>query len=137
MVVWEAANKRIEFEEEDSFLIVRILIHRYVLSRSELKMDATETFWLVKDQWVSRLYTLVKMYALGDRYDLKGFKQEAEERFKARLDDWPIEEFIALIPLIYSSTPDTDRGLRDRAVKYGTNEWETLWGASAFRKGLT
>ena len=50
-------------------------------------MDATENFWLVQDQCVSRLHTIVKMYALGNKYDLKGFKQEAEERFTACLDD--------------------------------------------------
>ena len=55
-------------------------------------MDDTENFWLAEDQWVSCLYTIVKMYALGDKYDLKRLKHEAEERFTTRLDDWLIEQ---------------------------------------------
>lgn len=97
------------------------------------------------------------MYALGDKFDLKGLKQEARERFVARLDDpysdciqatkessskplpggWLIAEFIAVIPLIYATTPGTDCGLRDLATEFGRARWKRLWAQPAFKNALT
>ena len=109
----------------------------YILTWPEIEMEEEK-------QWVSRLDTIVKMYALGDRYRLEGLKQEAAEQFKARLEACveecflePIEELIAVIPLIYTTTPDTDRGLRDQAVEQGSLYWEVLWAQPVFKNRLT
>ena len=83
------------------------------------------------------------MYALGGKFDLKGLKQEAVGRFMAYFNNPPpiilqcIREFIDVIPLIYATTPKSDRGLRDRAARYGTDDWRILWGQTAFKNGLT
>ncbi|KAF6238284.1 hypothetical protein HO173_003564 [Letharia columbiana] len=79
-----------------------------------------------------------------------GRNKKLETRFTAHLDEpptgflqplsghlQPIEEFTAAIPFIYATTPETDRGLRGRAVEYGSNKWETLWAQPAFKHGLT
>ena len=115
----------------------------YMLSWPEFKMDDSMNGFGKEDyQWVSCLDTIVKMYALGDKYDLEGLKREAAEKFATRAPRLyneclgPIEEFIAVIPLIYTTTPDTDRGLRDQAVKYGRVKWETLWAQPGFKDKL-
>lgn len=146
-----------EFDEEDKFLIERMLIYCYKLSWPEFKMKMKEPGER-EEQWISRLNTIAKMYALGHKLDMKGLKLDAGERFTARLDEppaiivqllpktllgpllgplLPITEFIGVIPLIYATTPDSDRGLRDRAAEYGSRMWKTLWAQSAFKNGLT
>lgn len=148
---------RIEFDEEDLYLVHRMLIYCYRLSWPEFKMKIKQS-QKGEEQWVSRLDTIVKMYALGSKLDIKELKQHAAERFTARLDEapasslqllprlflgpvlgpaQPITEFIDAIPLIYATTPDIDRGLRDRAAEYGANMWKTLWAQPAFKNRLT
>ena len=130
---------QIEFKEEAPFLIDRMLMYCYTLHWSETTMESGKN----EEQWVSRLDTIVRMYGLGVKYDLKGLKLEAGERFTAFLDEpSPVflrctREFIAVIPLIYATTPKSDRGLRNRAVRYGSDNWGILWGQPAFKKGLT
>lgn len=138
----------IEFDE-DTFLIDRMLIYCYMLSWPELKMKVKDS-GKSDEQWVSRLDTIIRMYALGDKFDLQGLKLEAGERFTARLDEpsfgilrplsgplQPITEFIVIIPLLYALTTHMDGELRDRAVEYGSKRWKTLWAQPTFRDGLT
>ncbi len=124
-----------EFKEEDPFLIARMLMYCYMLSWPEFKMDdSMNGVWKEEKQWVSCLDTIVKMYALGDKFDIKGLK------LATRLDEdnfWLYGEFIAVIPLIYTTTPDTDRGLRDQAVDYGSVNWKSLWAQPGFKDKLT
>ncbi len=41
--------------------------------------------------------------------------------------------FIATIPMVYNSTPDTDRGLRDLAAALATCHWTTLFTIEDFQ----
>ena len=127
---------RIEFKEDAPFLIERMLMYCYTIKWPDTSMETEK-------QWVSRFDTIVSMYALGDKFALKGLKQEAGERFTDYLYEPSPHflqynrEFIAVIHLIYATTPESDRGLRDRAVKYGSENWGMLWGQPAFKNGLT
>ena len=56
-----------------------------------------------------------RMYAMGDRYDIAPLKQMAKSRFSVAIlttglfsGVWP-----ELLEYVYTSTPDSDRGLRD------------------------
>jgi hypothetical protein len=54
------------------------------------------------------------MYALGDKYQVDGLSQLAREKFESCLHHHAhSEDFITAVQLAYSSTPDTNRGLRD------------------------
>jgi hypothetical protein len=54
------------------------------------------------------------MYALGDKYQVDGLSQLAKEKFESCLHHHAhSEDFITAVQLAYSSTPDTNRGLRD------------------------
>jgi hypothetical protein len=54
------------------------------------------------------------MYALGDKYQVDGLSQLAREKFESCLHHHAhSEDFVTAVQLVYSSTPDTNRGLRD------------------------
>lgn len=61
----------------------------------------------------------VGVYAMGNMFDLPRLSQYAKCKFNDSLthvsDEDPMT-FISLIPRIYESTPESDRGLRDAAV---------------------
>lgn len=58
------------------------------------------------------------MYAMADKYDVDGLKELAKHKLFQQLgccdpDELPIPGLILAIKLIYTSTPNSDRGLRD------------------------
>ncbi|KAL8793648.1 MAG: hypothetical protein Q9195_003800 [Heterodermia aff. obscurata] len=59
----------------------------------------------------------VNLYAMGDIFNLPRLSKYAKSKFKdslTRISDQ--KAFLRLIPRIYNSTPEPDRGLRDAAV---------------------
>ena len=67
------------------------------------------------------------MFALGDKYDCAIVKEKSQSMFHdyANRDDEKNRlGLIASIPIVYSSTPDSERGLRDVAVsKVKASPW--------------
>ena len=60
----------------------------------------------------------VGMYAMGDMFHLPRLSKYAKREFNealTRISDQ--QTFLSLIPRIYGSTPESDRGLRDVAVR--------------------
>ena len=98
-------------------MIYRMLEYLYM---QEYTVDlGFDPFWSVNDSWAqSRLHVHAQMYSLGDKYDLAGLKKEAGQRF---IDDITIPgdkkretlTLLSVIPTIYTTTLDSDRGLRD------------------------
>ena len=69
--------------------------------------------------WRSAHQLHAAMYALGDKYDVTSLKNRARANFNrpaSKVYIWDLQGFIDSIPLVYSSTPDSDRGLRDITV---------------------
>ncbi|KAL8671910.1 MAG: hypothetical protein Q9168_003603 [Polycauliona sp. 1 TL-2023] len=53
------------------------------------------------------------VYALADKYDMPLLKLLAKEKFQTHAaDQWTTDDIISIMPIIYSTTPDSDRGLR-------------------------
>lgn len=64
------------------------------------------------------LGTHVEMYAMADKYNIRGLKMLAEEKFaRAASQYWNNEELPAVMRSVYSTTPDSDTGLRSIVVK--------------------
>ncbi|KAH6865051.1 hypothetical protein BKA58DRAFT_238073 [Alternaria rosae] len=58
------------------------------------------------------------MYALADKYQVKGLGRLAKIKFRDSLDHHvDSEDFIAAVQLTYSNTPESNRGLRDEIVQ--------------------
>ncbi len=60
----------------------------------------------------------VSVYALADKYDIPDLKSFAKEKFRhrSRLQrawTWTHEDLFAVLDAVYSTTPSSDRGLRD------------------------
>ena len=55
-----------------------------------------------------------KMYSIGDKYNIPTLKTLATEKFSAALGaSWDIVGFPEVIETVYTTTPGSDRGLRD------------------------
>ena len=86
-----------------------------------------------EESWISRVNTNVKMYAIADKYGLKTIKKIAQMKVELDIDfacgsySRHVEiELLKEIPLIYESTLDTDRGMRDRILDYVKKDWVRL-----------
>lgn len=61
----------------------------------------------------------VNMYAMGDRYDIPNLKRLASINFGHLHYSKDLDNMLpVIVPRIYSSTPDHDRGLRDHILEY-------------------
>ncbi|KAK7186690.1 BTB/POZ domain-containing protein [Paraphaeosphaeria sporulosa] len=62
----------------------------------------------------NQLSTHASMYAIGDQYGVIGLKQLSQEKFRcACLHFWNQSEFVVAAHLVFSTTLDEDKGLRD------------------------
>ena len=92
--------------------------------------------------YVSALYTHVGMYQMGDKFGIPGLKQHALKRFVEALEALEakkcickvVQEMGAVIPLIYETTPQTDRGLRDLVLAWVQRNKNRLSVAPKFGK---
>lgn len=67
---------------------------------------------------VPNLTTHAKVYALGEKYDIKGLKTVALEKFKKEANvHWDSDDFITAIEEVYTSTVANDRGMRNAVVE--------------------
>ena len=69
--------------------------------------------------WKSAHQLHAEMFSLGDKYDCAVLKESALAKFKEHTNKKGVHDllgFIASIPIIYSSTPDSERALRDVTV---------------------
>ena len=102
-------------------MIYRMLQHLYMQAYTvDFGFDA---FWSVNDSWATtRLHVHAQMYGLGDKYHLPALKKEALRRFDqdVRIPTDSKSETLRLllvVPTIYSTTPETDRQLRNLVVR--------------------
>ena len=103
-------------------MIYRMLEYLYMQDYTvDLGFDP---FWSVIDSWTqTRLHVHAQMYSLGDKYDLPGLKKEALRRF---INDIAIPgdkkretlTLLSVIPTVYTTTPESDRGLRDLVARH-------------------
>lgn len=54
------------------------------------------------------------VYALGEQYGVEGLKAVALQKFSKEVDvHWATDDFLQAAELVYNSTPEHDRGMRD------------------------
>jgi hypothetical protein len=72
----------------------------------------------MQNQVATPLSIHADMYALGDKYQVTGLQHLAAMKFKASLAyHWDSPDFITAVQTVYSSTPDSNRVLRDIVVQ--------------------
>lgn len=63
---------------------------------------------------VSPMIFNAEVYSIADKYGVQALKTRSKEKFdKAVKTCWDMDDFARAITEVYSSTPSTDRGLRD------------------------
>ena len=79
---------------------------------------------------MSKLSTHVQMYALGEKYGMEGLKEEAawmfQENLKALRLRSELPGMLEVVPAIYITTPESDRGLRDHVVNICARGWKFI-----------
>ena len=97
-------------------MVYRMLQHLYMQTYMvDLGLDGLDRYW-------SLLHVHAQMYSLGDKYDLPGLKREAARRFTEDVKipaDCKSETLtlLSIVPIVYTTTPDSDRGLRNLLVR--------------------
>ena len=85
------------------------------------------------------------MYAMAEKFDLKNLKNLAKKKFVtalhclepgfnvATLGDKTLTRVLEVIPLIYSTTLENDRGLRDLVVRHVARHWYVFLALKQFK----
>jgi hypothetical protein len=76
------------------------------------------------------------MYAMGDKYQFAALVELARSKFVTAIDDenFDLEDLVAAIDIIYSTTPDTDYGLRKHVVYRAQNNIQQLKQMPSFKE---
>lgn len=89
---------------------------------------------------VAELRFHVRIYATGDRYDVPKLKSLALAKFKHTLEHSRIHEvedtFYKVLRDIYTTTPDTDRSLRDLVLQFCASHSNIVLGKRKFVKTM-
>lgn len=121
----EASTKRIELPDDNPAMVKRMLEVCYGTAYSE-EADRTHD-----PPSAQRAHIHAGMYILADKVEMEGLKDYAKKRFTIIMDLWMKYKTIMrslprLVSLVYSSTPETDRTLRDAVAAYAQTKWQAL-----------
>ena len=76
---------------------------------------------------VSPMLFNVNVYQVADKYGVPNLKERAKEKFEKIIETcWEMDDFPLTITEAYSSTPKTDRGLRDPFIRTALKHIEHL-----------
>ena len=122
---------RIILDDDNPHLISRLIEYCYLRDFTEEKYDNRE-----EPDFVSGAHIDAQMYALGDKYDIRGLKALAAEKIEPAFDAYTLNTFgldiqflkevSAVVDVVYSSTPESDRRLRDITMQVVLDLWEGL-----------
>lgn len=129
----EAVNKRIELPDDKPDMVHRMIRYFYLLDYQD--------FAAPPEMYDNQTMVNAEMYALADKYDIKGLKKHAVRKMRCALtlavNQGPQSTFASkiaiLIPIIYNTTPDEDRGLRDCITPFAFAFWKELSALDSFK----
>lgn len=83
-----------------------------------------------------RSQTHAKMYAMGDKYQFAALMELARSKFVAAIDetDFTLDDLVAAIDVVYSTTPDSDYGLRKHVVYKAQSQMQQLKQLPSFKE---
>ncbi|KAI1517870.1 BTB/POZ domain containing protein [Pyrenophora tritici-repentis] len=139
----EAEKRRIDLQEDDPEMIRRLVAYLYVgrdvnkqcaclapnltkieqlvfsIGTPELALTSSIGETICKGIQVKEPLTIhATMYALADKYQVAGLGGVAKAKFEETLHHHSNSvDFINAVQIAYSSTPDSNRGLRDTVVR--------------------
>ncbi|KAL9117305.1 MAG: hypothetical protein Q9187_006161 [Circinaria calcarea] len=103
----EGKTGEVNLVEDEPEMIDRMLDYLYRLDYSDLvppTLNMSE----------GRLIVNARMYALADKYEIWALKELAKQKsINALEEDWSGESFLTALEIVWTTTPYSDRGLRD------------------------
>ncbi len=126
-------------EDDDPATVRRMLTYLYTVDYDD-KCDntglasagaepATSQFEQVKadSSLIDQMIADVLVYAIADKYNIPELKELSMSKFEALLDDESVpNKFAAVVDAVYTTTPDTDFGLRDMVIDYCAENIDTF-----------
>ena len=109
----EASTNTIDLTKDTLSLVTRLIDCLYLGTYDDF--DETDD----AQYWKSPHQLHADMFSLGDKYDCAVLQESAMLKFKqhtVKNDAQDLLGFLASIPIVYSSTPDSERALRDVVV---------------------
>lgn len=103
----EGKTGEVNLTEDEPEIIDRMLDYLYRLDYSDLPPPTPQ-------MCEGRLTVNACMYALGDKYEIWALKELAKQKsIKALEEDWSGESFLTALEIVWTTTPHSDRELRD------------------------
>ena len=85
----------------------------------------------------SRMMNNVLVYAIAEKYDIPDLKTLAGGKFRSLArSKWPHDDFCALAEAVFSTTPDTDMGLRQIVLELCEKHFQDILQNKDSRVGL-
>ena len=79
----------------------------------------------------------VEVYSLAEKYDVSPLKLLTQDKFRKAVETcWDMDDFAQTVVAVYSSTPSTDRGLRDTIAEVTRDHIATLLEKCLFKEVL-
>ncbi|PGG95184.1 hypothetical protein AJ79_10206 [Helicocarpus griseus UAMH5409] len=105
----EATSSAFEMKEDSLILVKRMVDFLYASDyNANPKTDANN------EAAISELQLHVRMFIMGDKYDIEGLRSRASDKFLARLHKaLPWEELLGCIPETNNMTPSLMKPLKD------------------------
>ena len=131
--MWEAKTQEISLLDDDPFMVRRMLDHAYMRLYPETKSP----FCSPEKEEATYVSTHDQMYALGEKLDMEGLKEEAAWRFQENLKALRLRSelpgMLEVVRAIYTITPESDRGLRDHVVDICASGWKLIKTVPEFK----
>lgn len=125
ILMQETATKEISLPSDNIFMIQRLLLHSYTLDYpgTPISIEGCN-----ESSHISELYTHAAMYSLADKYGMTDLQTEALQKFIYTIQTMNSHSsepstVLGVMPLVYTGTPESDRGLRDAVAAFGAEHW--------------
>ena len=118
-VIQEGQTKHIKMEETNPDVLDKVLCYVY---KRDYQVDAKSAVTIHPE-----------VYALADYLGMQPLKQIVKKKFSEALkEDWEVVSFTKALRTIYTTTPASDRGLRDAAKAHLTAHKKSLRNHKGF-----
>ncbi|TVY45333.1 Arm repeat protein interacting with ABF2 [Lachnellula occidentalis] len=128
----EGPSKEIDLEDDQPEIVEKMLSYMYTSDYSD-GPDSTEPGSTPSKSVPSASSTAVsssnpsptsasltnaQLFVIADKYDIQGLKELAKKKYEEVIaDSWNSASFVASLKLLYEETLESDRALKDAAVK--------------------
>lgn len=132
----ESSTGVLALENDDDIAVERMVTFLYT---SDYDNEVSELAYGMKSEVGTNLMQDTLVYSLANKYDMRGLGHLAEISFRETADQqlWTIEDdFPAIAAMVFGTTPDTDRGLRDAVSQICAERIDTVLGSDAWTEIL-